>query len=185
MIKKENFIFFLLFFCSLQAQETTWTISTSQSYITYSGKHTLHDWEGTNEKLYGRAILNQDSKDFNKLAILVNVRDFDSKNPGRDAHSLEVLEALQFPEIKFYADSFEHINNTLQINGAFEFHGKKLTKSLMSAIEVEEDEITLEGRFNIIPTDFGISLPAFMLVKMKNLLEINYEIVFTKESGSK
>ncbi len=29
--------------------------------------------------------------------------DFDSGNSNRDAHSLEVLEALKFPIIKFYS----------------------------------------------------------------------------------
>ena len=174
MIKRKLLIFFLLLVCSIQAQETTWIINTSKSLITYSGKHTLHEWEGSNQKLYGRALLNNTSLVFNKLAILAYVRDFDSKNSGRDAHSLEVLEALSFPEIKFYSESFELIKDSLLINGVFEFHGKKLNKN----------EILLNGTFNLIPSDFGISLPAFMLVKMKDLLEIRYSIVLAKESSS-
>ena len=183
MIKRKLLIFFLLLVCSIQAQETTWIIDTSKSLITYSGKHTLHEWEGSNQKLYGRAILNNTSLVFNKLAILAYVRDFDSKNSGRDAHSLEVLEVLSFPEIKFYSESFELIKDSLLINGVFEFHGKKLNKQIMSSIIFSKNEIILNGTFNLIPSDFGISLPAFMLVKMKDLLEIRYSIVLAKESS--
>jgi len=183
MIKNKLFIFFLFLVCSIQAQETTWIIDIKKSYITYSGEHVLHEWEGSNQKLYGRALLDKTSLVFNELAILAYVRDFDSKNSGRDAHSLEVLEALRFPEIKFYAESFELIKDSLSINGVFEFHGKKFNKQIMSSIIFDKNEIHLKGTFDLIPSDFGISLPAFMLVKMMDLLEIRYSIFLTKESG--
>ena len=54
----------------------------------------------------------------------------------------------------------------------------------MSSIVSGKNEILLNGTFNLIPSDFGISLPAFMLVKMKDLLEIRYSIVLAKESSS-
>lgn len=184
MTKRKSLIFFLLLVCSIQAQENTWIIDSSKSFITYSGKHTLHEWEGSNQKLYGRALLNNTSLVFNKLAILAYVRDFDSENSGRDAHSLEVLEALRFPEIKFYSESFEHLKDSLLIKGIFEFHGKKLNKQIMSSVIFGKNEILLNGTFNLIPSDFGISLPAFMLVKMEDLLEIRYSIFLTKESDS-
>ena len=184
MTKRKSLIFFLLLVCSIQAQENTWIIDTSKSSITYSGKHILHEWEGSNQKLYGRALLNNTSLVFNRLAILAYVRDFDSENSGRDAHSLEVLEALRFPEIKFYSESFEHLKDSLLIKGIFEFHGKKLKKQIMSSVIFGKNEILLNGTFNLIPSDFGISLPAFMLVKMEDLLEIRYSIFLTKESDS-
>ena len=54
----------------------------------------------------------------------------------------------------------------------------------MSSVIFGENNIILNGKFNLIPSDFGISLPAFMLIKMKDLLEIQYSIFLTKESGS-
>ena len=49
MTKRKSLIFFLLLVCSIQAQENTWIIDTSKSFITYSGKHILHEWEGSNQ----------------------------------------------------------------------------------------------------------------------------------------
>jgi len=54
----------------------------------------------------------------------------------------------------------------------------------MSSVVFGKNEILLNGTFNLIPSDFGISLPAFMLVKMEDLLEIRYSIFLTKESDS-
>ena len=86
--------------------------------------------EGSNQKLYGRALLNNTSLVFNRLAILAYVRDFDSENSGRDAHSLEVLEALRFPEIKFYSESFEHLKDSLLIKHAMAMNDITRTDTL-------------------------------------------------------
>ena len=43
------------------------------------------------------------NESISKIALAAQVIDFDSGNSGRDSHSLEVLEALKFPNIKFYS----------------------------------------------------------------------------------
>ena len=88
-------------------------VNTNESYIKYEGDHLLHSWEGTNDKVNGLAVLDANSKSLQKLAILLYVRDFDSQNSGRDAHALEVLEALKYPEIKFYSESIKIENENL------------------------------------------------------------------------
>jgi hypothetical protein len=34
----------------------------------------------------------------------------------------------------------------------------------------------ISGNFKLVPSDFGIKLPSFLSVKMKNLLDIDYSI---------
>ena len=105
------------------AQSDQLRVNTNESYIKYEGDHLLHSWEGTNDKVNGLAVLDANSKSLQKLAILLYVRDFDSQNSGRDAHALEVLEALKYPEIKFYSESIKIEDENLIINGIFDFHG--------------------------------------------------------------
>jgi hypothetical protein len=55
-----------------------------------------------------------------------------------------------------------------------------LEKEIKAQLEKSASQITLFGEFQLIPSDFGIDLPSFMTVKMKDLLKINYRIVINK-----
>lgn len=172
----------LLFCCgaSLWGQ-TPWKVDAKQSEITYKGEHTLHAWEGKNSNVLGLAIPNSTGEGLEKLAILAYVKDFDSNNSGRDAHALEVLEALRYPEIKFYSENIPTEGNELSVEGTFDFHGKKITKAILCKKTETTDFYQLEGAFSLSLTDFDIPLPSFMMVKMDDLIEISFQIVLTKE----
>ena len=152
-------------------------VNTNESYIKYEGDHLLHSWEGTNDKVNGLAVLDTNRKSLEKLAILLYVRDFDSQNSGRDAHALEVLEALKYPEIKFYSESIKIDNENLIINGIFDFHGKKIKKTFSASYKNQDSKWIIFGEFQLAPTDFNINLPSFLSIKMEDLLVINYNIV--------
>ena len=59
------------------------------------------------------------------IAVAAEIADFDSGNSNRDAHSLEVLEALKFPMIKYYSDNIKRDDEVGIINGKLEFHGEE------------------------------------------------------------
>ena len=152
-------------------------VNTNESYIKYEGDHLLHSWEGTNDKVNGLAVLDANSKTLEKLAILLYVRDFNSQNSGRDAHALEVLEALKYPEIKFYSESIKIDNENLIINGIFDFHGKQIKKTFSASYKNQDSKWIIFGEFQLTPTDFNINLPSFLSIKMEDLLVIKYNIV--------
>jgi len=158
------------------AQEIQLKIETEESSIKYKGDHLLHSWEGINNNVNGIAILNSKSNKIEKIAILIYVRDFDSGNSGRDAHSLEVLEALKYPEIRFYSESIKIVEDNVKFKGTFNFHGIKIEKELIGNMNRKNDIWKISGNFKLVPSDFGIKLPSFLSVKMKNLLDIDYSI---------
>jgi hypothetical protein len=43
-----------------------------------------------------------------------------------------------------------------------------------------ENQILFSGEFQLTPSDFGIELPSFMTVKMKDQLDFNFRIVINK-----
>ena len=173
-----NLIFILIIITKLSyGQSDQLRVNKSKSYIKYEGDHLLHSWEGTNDKVNGLAILEPISKSLQKLAILLYVRDFDSQNSGRDAHALEVLEALKYPEIKFYSESIKIDNENLIINGIFDFHGKQIKKTFSASYKNQDSKWIIFGEFQLTPTDFNINLPSFLSIKMEDLLEIKYNIV--------
>ncbi len=176
---KYYIVFFLIIILSRLSygQSDQLRVNTNGSYIKYEGDHLLHSWEGTNDNVNGLAVLNAKNKSIQKLAILLYVRDFDSQNSGRDAHSLEVLEALKYPEIKFYSESIRIENKNLIINGTFDFHGKKIKKIFSAFYKNEQSKWIIFGEFQLTPTDFDINLPSFLSIKMEDLLKIKYNIV--------
>ena len=158
------------------AQNIKLKINSKESSIKYKGDHLLHSWEGVNKNVNGIAILNSKGDKIEKMAILIFVRDFDSGNSGRDAHSLEVLEALEYPEIRFYSESINIVGDKVNLKGTFNFHGIKIEKELTGNMKRKGETWKIFGNFKLIPTDFKIELPSFLSVKMENLLDIEYSI---------
>ena len=173
-------LFLFLTHLSLIGQEVRKDVNDQSSFIQYEGKHLLHDWDGINQKVKGIAVVDEATDKIVKIALLANVRDFDSNNSSRDAHALEVLEALQYPEIKFYSDEIKYNSKTVRFSGSLEFHGISITQSIEADLSKIELGTELLGEFQLIPSDFGIELPSFLSVKMKDLLKINYRIVIDK-----
>jgi len=173
-------LFIFLTHMSLIGQEVRKDVNDQSSFIQYEGKHLLHDWDGINQKVKGIAVVDEATDEIVKIALLANVRDFDSNNSSRDAHALEVLEALQYPEIKFYSDEIKYNSKTVRFSGSLEFHGISITQSIEADLSKTELGTELLGEFQLIPSDFGIELPSFLSVKMKDLLRINYRIVIDK-----
>jgi polyisoprenoid-binding protein YceI len=173
-------LFIFLTHLSLIGQEVRKDVNDQSSFIQYEGKHLLHDWDGINQKVKGIAVVDEATDEIVKIALLANVRDFDSNNSSRDAHALEVLEALQYPEIKFYSDEIKYNSKTVRFSGSLEFHGISISQSIEADLSKTELGTELLGEFQLIPSDFGIELPSFLSVKMKDLLRINYRIVIDK-----
>jgi len=173
-------LLFLFIFKQGVAQNERWTLNTEKSVISYSANHLLHPWEGTNQNVKGILLIHPDEKEIKELAVLTLVRDFDSKNSGRDAHALEVLEALSFPEVRFYSNLTENKKDSILIHGKLDFHGVLKNHTIVAHQKKTPQGIVLKGSFKIKPTDFGIELPSFMMVKIDNLLSFKFELEFTK-----
>ena len=181
MKSKIKFSLALLFLVNLcLGQNQTWKLNTEESYISYDANHVLHAWTGTNTSIKGVAKLDTQNNEIKEIAIITLVQDFDSNNTGRDAHALEVLESLSFPEVRFYADSIKVVGDSINIKGLFNFHGVNQTKSINAYLENKKNSKILVGGFNLLPSDFQIQLPSFMMVKMEDLLTFNFKLEFLK-----
>lgn len=152
-------------------------LDKGESNIKYSAKHVLHAWEGVNNDVSGVIVYDEG---ISKIALAAKVIDFDSGNSGRDSHSLEVLEALKFPNIKFYSEDINFEGNAIIFNGEIEFHGEKRPITVLGSIENSNKKIKIDGKFQIIPSEFLITLPSFMLIEMEDYLDISFSLYFNK-----
>ena len=88
------------------------------------------------------------------------------------------MEALKFPTIKFYSEKIKTQGDVLILDGEVEFHGQKKSILVYSTLKDDEDSIVINGKFRLIPSEFLIELPSFMLVKMEDFLNIQFELKF-------
>ena len=169
----KNILFLLLFVpVVLTAQQLR--VDTTNSFITYEASHPIHDWSGTSDAVQGVVILENDTP--KRMAIAAAVSSFNSKNSNRDAHALEVLEALIFPKVSFYSENMNLNEETLNLSGDLKFHGVAIPLETVATWNKIQDTWILEGNFDVEPSKFDIKLPSFMLVKMRDNIRIRFRL---------
>ena len=168
------FFLFIITTINLSAQENKWMLIEDESFIQYSAKHLLHKWSGINNNIKGVFLQQNDSK----IAVSANIADFDSGISNRDSNSLRVLDAFKYPQVKFYSDQILITEEKIALSGELDFHGIKINKKFEAEYSVNKDSIEIEGNFSIVLTDFDIKLPSLMLVKMDDIANISYKLIF-------
>ena len=170
------FFLFIITTINLSAQENKWMLIEDESFIQYSAKHLLHKWSGINNNIKGVFLQQNDSK----IAVSANIADFDSGISNRDSNALRVLNALNYPQVKFYSADISISSDKITFNGELDFHGKKIQKSFDGTYLNTNDKLTIEGEFSVVLTDFDIKLPSLMLVKMDDFADIEFKLIFEK-----
>jgi polyisoprenoid-binding protein YceI len=168
----------LLLFVQFSLSQGTLMLDQEKSKISYDAKHFLHAWSGHNNSIKGVMITEGDV--ISNIAVAAEIVNFDSGNSNRDAHSLEVLEALKFPMIKYYSDNIKINDEVVIINGKLEFHGEEKNIIVNSTISENDEEIILKGTFQVKPTEFLIKLPSFMLAEIRDLITVKFDLYFKK-----
>ncbi|MCE2835066.1 MAG: YceI family protein [bacterium] len=149
----------------------------SLSSLTYAMKHALHAWTGTSREVACAAETDAGGR-ITRVAATVRVKSFDSQNSNRDAHMLEVTDALTYPNITFSSNTVTPETDGYLVRGNLSFHGvtkpfeTKVTESKKNGRRI------ITGRFIFLLEDFGIERPTLMLVKTDNEVEVSFEFHF-------
>ncbi|MDA8686258.1 YceI family protein [Robiginitalea sp.] len=167
--------FLLLSLAGWSQHNQTWALQKPSS-ISYTAIHPLHKWTGTSTSV--QAIMTTSNDEPEKLAIMASVRSFDSQNSNRDAHALEVLDALKFPQVKFSSTEITKATKGYTVTGTLEFHGLKKNRSIPVQFHKTESGWHLSGSFEVSLTEHEIDPPSFMLVKTEDLIKIEVDLTF-------
>lgn len=158
--------------------QTKKPIDKTRSSITYSMNHLLHAWDGISRDLNGVVQVGAENK-IERVAIVSKVSAFDSKNSNRDAHLLEVVEALKFPNISFYSTSvIESQKGELDVKGILQFHGVSKEISFKANATQVKNNVQVTGNFIFLLEDFKIERPSFMLKQVDNEVKVKFDVIF-------
>ena len=171
-------LFFVLLLPGFLLAQTKKPLDKSKSSITYSMNHILHAWDGTSKDLNGVVVVSADNK-IEKVAIATKVSAFDSENSNRDAHLLEVVEALKYPNISFYSTSItESKKGELDVKGMLQFHGVSKEISFKANAAQVKNNVQVTGNFIFLLEDFKIERPSFMLKQVDNEVKVKFDVLY-------
>ncbi len=140
--------------------------------------HPMHDWEAT-AKTFKTVITYDDAtKQVNSVASVAKVQSFDSGNSNRDSHAIEVLDALQNPNITFVSNDIKQDGEKLKIDGRLTFHGVTKPVTLNATRKDAKSVMTITGKMEINMTDFGVKPPGLMGIAAKETIRIDYTMTF-------
>lgn len=170
-------IFFLTIPVFLSAQ-IKMRAKKEESSISYTMKHPLHEWTGTSKEL-NCVMETSDKGEVLKVAAVVKLASFDSKNSNRDSHMIEVADGLTYPNISFASTSIASAGaGRYKVYGKINFHGVEKPMELLITEEKKENKRIFTGSFQILLEDFKVERPTLMLVKTENAVIINLKAVF-------
>jgi polyisoprenoid-binding protein YceI len=153
-------------------------LDKSKSSITYSMNHILHAWDGTSRDLNGVVLVGAENR-IEKVAIATKVSSFDSENSNRDAHLLEVVEALKYPNISFYSTSItESKKGELDVKGVLQFHGVNKEITFKANATQVKNNVQVTGNFIFLLEDFKIERPSFMLKQVDNEVKVKFDVLY-------
>jgi len=144
--------------------------------ITYYGDHFLHKWAGSTNHVDGFVEYNSTTNQYN-CSVVIPINTFSSGNDSRDSNMLIYCKAYDFPIIRFESKSIEVNKNSIDIEGIIEFAGvKKVIKTKAQLINFQDSEFSIEGEFEILLSEFEISRPILLFVKIEDMILIKYSI---------
>ena len=168
----KNILIFIFVISSLLATE----YEVTSNRIVYYGVHALHKWEGSTTQTTGTLSYDKNKKTYS-CNITVPLNTFSSGNDNRDSNMLTYCNAITYPDIIFKSKMIAVNNEFIDLEGIIEFAGKKRNlKTVAHVIELNENEFSIQGEFEILLSDFGIPQPSLLFIKMEDNILIKYSI---------
>lgn len=150
----------------------------NKSSITYAMNHPLHAWTGVSNNMLSVILLDTSNMEINELAVVVKIASFDSKNSNRDSNTIEVTEALKYPNVSLSSKSIKQVNDKLTVKGTLKFHG--ISKEVIFDVEkkIIKDEIKVTGNFEILMTDFKIKPPKLLGIATDEDINLSFTVFY-------
>jgi polyisoprenoid-binding protein YceI len=150
----------------------------NKSDITYAMNHPLHAWTGVSSNILSVMLLDTSNMEINELAVVVKIASFNSKNSNRDSNTIEVTEALKYPNVSLSSNSIYQYKDRLTVKGTLKFHGISKEIIFDAQKEIIKDEIKVTGNFKILMTDFKIKPPKLLGIATDKNIKLSFTVFY-------
>ena len=168
----------LLLTSGAYAQAKQPEVSKKDSWMTYRLTHPLHEIEATSKDVEYRVDADAAKKEVRAVSAVVDVTTFNSGNSNRDSHAMEVIDAIDFPEVTFVSSSVVQAGDSLKIAGKLTFHGVTQEIVMMARPRWAPDTLDVSGQFALSLTAFQIERPSLLMIPVEDALRFTFEAVF-------
>lgn len=120
--------------------------------------------------------------------IVISAKALKSDNAKRDEHMhANALESETYPSIRIAAEQVrteaEHLADgeqaTFTVTGTLQLHGQDHEITFTAQVRRDGDTVSLDGETNLMMTDYGITPPRLLFIKVRDLTDIRFHIVAT------
>lgn len=165
-----------------QARTDAWVLT--QSDLTYSAFHPLHDSFGTTRATRGKGVCDETGCRF---LIAVPVNTFDSGDANRDTHMIETVRGAQYPLIQVNAVlPAEPAGPDFELDADITFAGQKVHYGRIPfhVVEQKGDVLHITGTIPLTMSDFKITPPSLLTMKIKNEIPVKADMVWQRQPSA-
>lgn len=164
------------------AKTDVWVLT--QSELTYSAFHPLHDSFGTTHSTRGKGVCGDGGCRF-LMAVPVNT--FDSGDANRDTHMIETVRGAQYPLIQVNAVlPAEPAGQDFELDADITFAGQRVHYGRIPfhVVEQKGDVLHITGTIPLTMSDFKITPPSLLTMKIKNEIPVKADMVWQRQPSA-
>ncbi|WP_419769811.1 MAG: YceI family protein [Candidatus Marinarcus sp.] len=125
-------------------------------------------------------LVMEDTPESIKGEISILGADLTSDNAKRDEHMYETLNVSTQPKISFTIESIRLGEEKYIISGKLSLNGVTKEVKAMSSIDQNESSVAMKGMFYIKMSDYGIEPPTLLFLKVRDQVDLNFDLNFTR-----
>lgn len=175
---------------SAGAETGRWVPVAGKSSVGFDAKFSLGDFSGTGERMSG--VFSLDPEDLRQPvsgSLAIEVAGIATGIAGRDRDLRKVLDAEQFPKMEFTVEgiepSFPSITDKadvlLTVRGRLRIRDVERPLTLLSRARLMEGTVWVRGDAALKMTDFGITPPTRMFLKVADRVTVRFDLVLARE----
>lgn len=123
-------------------------------------------------------MYDDEDKTINTVAVVINVRSFDSGNSNRDSEAVAVLDALKYPSVTFVSDEIQQNGETLTVKEKLTFHGITKSFSITAVRKGTDKTVVVSGKMNINMPDFEVKPPSLIGMSIRDNIRIDFTMSY-------
>jgi len=173
------------------AESKQWTVVAGKSQVSFDASHALGNFSGRGEDVTG--VFAADPADLRRGVtgvLRVNAATLKTGDPERDRDMRTALAVERHPEIRFTIEqieaSFPSVSDRsdvlLTISGRLLIRGVERPMEFPARVRRRDDGLWVRGEAKLKMTDFGITPPKRLFVRVADDVLVSFDVVLTEEA---